>query len=89
MIKLFVLMFLQLFLITLSSRFANRGQWVYQFFISFFIGILWVTVFKDLLSLLDDPLAIYSYALGSACGGVAGILVHKRFLSTKKESKEW
>lgn len=89
MIKLFVLMFCQLFLITLSSRFANRGQWVYQFFISFLVGVLWMTVFKDLLTLIDQPYAIYAYALGSACGGVTGIVVHKRWLSTKKESKEW
>lgn len=89
MVKLFVLMFLQLFLVTLSSRFANRGQYVPQFFISFFIGILWITVFKDLLSLINEPYAIYAYALGSACGGVVGILVHKRWLSTKRESKEW
>lgn len=89
MIKLFVMMFLQLFLITLSSRFTNRGQWVYQFFVSFLVGVLWVTVFKDLLSLINEPYAIYAYSLGSAFGGVVGIVVHKKFLSTKRESKEW
>lgn len=89
MLRLFILMVLQVFLITVSSRVTNRGQVHLQFFVSFFIGILWCTVFRDLLTLINQPYAIYVYSLGSACGGILGIMVHKRWLSTKKESKEW
>lgn len=89
MVKLFIFSFAQLFLVTCSSRFANRGQWVYQFFISFLIGVLWITIFRDLLKLIDEPYAWFFYSFGSALGGVTGIVVHKRWLSTKRESKEW
>lgn len=89
MIKLFFMMFVQLFLVTMSSRFSNRGQYIHQFFVSFFIGIMWCGVFKDLLTLINEPYAILYYSLGSSLGAICGIAFHKRFLPTKKEVDKW
>ena len=82
--KLFGLMFVQLFLLSLHSRFANRAQYVPQFIVSMLTGFVYCNVFRELVVNVQSWTAIFQYSLGAACGGAFGVWVHRRFFKREE-----
>lgn len=83
--KLFVLMFVQLFLLSLHSRFANRAQYLPQFIVSMLTWFVYCNVFAELQLHITDWYAMVAYSLGAASGGAFGVWVHRRFFPMEEK----
>lgn len=84
MIKLFLVAYLQLLLLTIHSRLANRCQYVGMVITSITVGILYTSTFRQLMASIDDPLAIASYITGTTLGGITGAWLHNKYSKEKK-----
>ena len=83
MITVILLSYFQLLLLTIHSRFLNRGQYVGMMVTNIVIAVIYCTMFKTLREDVDDPWTIVAYAIGTTLGGISGVWLHKHFFKEK------
>lgn len=83
--KLFFLAFLQLFLLTVQSRFANRCQYVGMAFTNVAVGVCYFSIFHELMKAMEEPNGVYFYVAGTTCGSLLGAYVHNKWSRKKME----
>lgn len=85
MIKLFLLVYLQILLLTAHSRLANRCEYRGMVVVGSIIGVLYFSLFKQIYVMMDEPYAIWIYTTGSVCGALSGAWLHNRLARRNKD----
>ena len=83
--KLFFLAFLQLFLLTIQSRFANRCQYVGMVITNVAVGVCYFSIFRELMNAMETSNGMYFYITGTTCGSLLGAYVHNKWARKKIE----
>jgi uncharacterized protein YebE (UPF0316 family) len=63
---------------TLRMIFTLRGMKILSWVVGFMVSLIYVLLLTSVLSNLDNPLYIISYAAGFATGGVVGMWIEER-----------
>lgn len=81
--KLFCLAFLQLFLLTVQSRLANRCQYGGMIVVNIAVGFCYFTIFHELMKAMESSSGVYFYIAGTTLGSLLGAYIHNKW--SKKE----
>lgn len=84
MIKIALLSYLQLLLLTVHSRFLNTKNYAGMMVTNVLVAVIYCTMFRYLTQFIDDPYTIVAYAIGTTFGGASGVWLHTRY-SRRKE----
>lgn len=83
MLKILLLSYFQLLLLTFHSRCLNTRNYAGMAITNVFIAAIYCTMFKNFLQHIEDPYTIVAYATGTTLGGLSGVWLHHRFLKEK------
>lgn len=84
----FALSFLHLFFVTQQTRNATQSRYKAYAITAILTALSWGFALKKLNANNFDIILLFIYGLGNACGGIAGILFHKK-TTKKKDIDEW
>jgi len=85
MLKIAILSYFQLLLLTFHSRCLNTRNYAGMAITNILVAGLYCTMFKNLMQNIDDPMTIVAYATGTTLGGISGVWLHHRFLKEKEK----
>lgn len=87
MLKIMLLSYFQLLLLTVHSRCLNTRNYAGMMLTNVFIAVIYCTMFRYLTQAINDPWTIVAYATGTTFGGISGVWLHHRFVKERQDEK--